>query len=33
LSPLSMHLDLQNSREGLKVIDLKKPCIGLHSGR
>ena len=33
LGLVSMHLEMQISREGLKVTDLKMPCIGLHSGR
>jgi hypothetical protein len=29
----SMHLEMKVIREGLKVTDLKMPCIGVHSGR
>jgi hypothetical protein len=28
-----MHLEMQVTREGLKVTDLLRPCIGVHSGR
>ena len=28
-----MHLEMRVFREGLKVTDLKTPCIGVHSGR